>query len=98
MIIAIIQFMLPIDEQAMIFCSRVLLRLLHPPMIDKIALFSNRFRLMNDETQYKSFYISIKKTLESDTSFCHVNRIRCSEVEWGKFMFYDKGCCDDGFC
>lgn len=43
MIIAVIQFMLPIDEQAMIFCSWVWLRL-HPPMIDKIALFSNMFR------------------------------------------------------
>ena len=39
---------------------------------------------MNDETQYKSFYISIKKKLESDTSFCHVNRIRYSEVELGQ--------------
>ena len=44
MIIAVIQFMLPIDEQAMIFCSWVWLRLLHPlTMTDKIALFSNMF-------------------------------------------------------
>lgn len=38
----------------MTFCSWVWLRLLHPPtMIDNIALLSNMFRLMNDETQYK---------------------------------------------